>query len=100
MPHQPVQRSLSQDGAAAPISLKGSEKMTVLLHCTARIAGAVAGAALLASAFGSSVMAQGSLRIGMTANDVPLTWGQPDNGFEGYRFMGLLVYDALINGDV
>jgi len=44
--------------------------------------------------------AQGSLRVGMTANDVPLTWGQPDNGFEGYRFMGLLLYDALINWDL
>ena len=49
---------------------------------------------------GPSAQAQGNLRIGMTANDVPLTWGQPDNGFEGYRFMGLLVYDALINWDL
>ena len=47
-----------------------------------------------------SAHAQGNLRIGMTANDVPLTWGQPDNGFEGYRFMGLLVYDSLINWDL
>ena len=44
--------------------------------------------------------AQGHLRIGMTANDVPLTWGQPDNGLEGYRFSGLLLYDALINWDL
>ena len=49
---------------------------------------------------GAPAQAQGNLRIGMTANDVPLTWGQPDNGFEGYRFMGLLVYDALINWDL
>jgi peptide/nickel transport system substrate-binding protein len=49
---------------------------------------------------GTAAQAQGNLRIGMTANDVPLTWGQPDNGFEGYRFMGLLVYDALINWDL
>ena len=44
--------------------------------------------------------AQGNLRIGMTANDVPLTWGQPDNGFEGYRTPGLMLYDALINFDL
>jgi peptide/nickel transport system substrate-binding protein len=44
--------------------------------------------------------AQGHLRIGMTVNDVPLTWGQPDNGLEGYRFMGLLLYDALVNWDL
>jgi peptide/nickel transport system substrate-binding protein len=49
---------------------------------------------------GTAAQAQGNLRIGMTANDVPLTWGQPDNGFEGYRYMGLLVYDALINWDL
>ncbi len=36
----------------------------------------------------------------MTANDVPLTWGQPDNGFEGYRTPGLMIYDALINFDL
>lgn len=44
--------------------------------------------------------AQGHLRIGMTATDVPLTWGQPDNGLEGYRFVGLLLYDSLINWDL
>ena len=44
--------------------------------------------------------AQGHLRIGMTVTDVPLTWGQPDNGLEGYRFVGLLLYDALVNWDL
>ena len=57
-------------------------------------------AGIVFSLGGTSVQAQGNLRIGMTANDIPLTWGQPDNGFEGYRFMGLLVYDALINWDL
>lgn len=37
------------------------------------------------------------LRIGMTAADVPLTSGQPDQGFEGYRFAGYTIYDALVN---
>jgi len=36
----------------------------------------------------------------MTANDIPLAWGQPDNGFEGFRFVGLQIYDALINFDL
>ena len=44
--------------------------------------------------------AQGTLRVGMTANDIPLAWGQPDNGFEGFRFVGLQLYDALINFDL
>jgi peptide/nickel transport system substrate-binding protein len=57
-------------------------------------------AGIVFSLGGTSALAQGNLRIGMTANDIPLTWGQPDNGFEGYRFMGLLVYDALINWDL
>ena len=65
-----------------------------------RLAAIAASALLASSAFVGPASAQGNLRIGMTANDVPLTWGQPDNGFEGYRFMGLLVYDALINFDL
>ena len=44
--------------------------------------------------------AQGTLRIGMTASDIPLTTGQADNGGEGMRFMGYTVYDALINWDL
>ncbi|MFM9941482.1 MAG: ABC transporter substrate-binding protein [Hyphomicrobiaceae bacterium] len=66
----------------------------------AALTGAAAAALLAFASPGSPASAQGNLRIGMTANDVPLTWGQPDNGFEGYRFMGLLLYDALINFDL
>ena len=47
-----------------------------------------------------SVFAQGTLRIGMTAADIPLTSGQPDNGGEGQRFIGYTVYDALILWDL
>jgi peptide/nickel transport system substrate-binding protein len=49
---------------------------------------------------GSAASAQGTLRIGMTASDIPLTTGQTDNGGEGMRFMGYTVYDALINWDL
>ncbi len=58
------------------------------------------GAVVSAGLFAQDAQAQGNLRIGMTANDVPLTWGQPDNGFEGYRTPGLMLYDALINFDL
>ena len=47
--------------------------------------------------------AQGSggvLRIGMTAADIPFTGGQPDQGFEGYRFIGFQLYDALVRWDL
>ncbi|SEG74234.1 ABC transporter substrate-binding protein [Bosea lathyri] len=51
-------------------------------------------------AFHHAAAAQGTLRIGMTASDIPLTTGQTDNGGEGQRFMGYTVYDALINWDL
>jgi peptide/nickel transport system substrate-binding protein len=60
-------------------------------------------AAIFAAVFiagGSAASAQGTLRIGMTASDIPLTTGQTDNGGEGMRFMGYTVYDALINWDL
>src|ERR1700755_720505 len=40
------------------------------------------------------------LRIGMTAADIPRTLGQPDQGFEGNRFSGLTMYDALTMWDL
>lgn len=73
--------------------------MSVRSRFRSHLMGAAASGLLAFSAL-SPALAQGHLRIGMTANDIPLTWGQPDNGFEGFRFMGLLVYDALINFDL
>src|SRR6187402_2964678 len=52
------------------------------------------------SLFAASAYASGTLRIGMTASDIPLTTGQTDQGGEGMRFMGYTVYDALINWDL
>lgn len=40
------------------------------------------------------------LRIAMTAGDIPRTSGQPDQGFEGNRFTGIPLYDALTNWDL
>ncbi|MBS0241062.1 MAG: ABC transporter substrate-binding protein [Proteobacteria bacterium] len=59
-----------------------------------------ASAMFVAGPFVQHAAAQGNLRLGMTANDVPLTWSQPDNGFEGYRTPGLMIYDSLINFDL
>ena len=36
----------------------------------------------------------------MTAADIPRTLGQPDQGFEGNRFTGLTMYDALTMWDL
>jgi ABC-type transport system substrate-binding protein len=40
------------------------------------------------------------LRIAMTAGDIPDWTGQPDQGFEGYRFVGFDLYDGLLNWDM
>jgi ABC-type transport system substrate-binding protein len=42
----------------------------------------------------------GTIRIGMTAADIPLTHGQPDQGFEGNRFTGIPLYDSLTMWDL
>src|SRR5688572_30152373 len=42
----------------------------------------------------------GVLRIGMTAADIAYTAGQPDQGFEGFRFVGYPLYDALVRWDL
>ena len=58
----------------------------------------IAGIAI--SALAGNALAQGTLRIAMTAADIPLTTGQTDNGGEGMRFMGYTVYDGLVNWDL
>ena len=40
------------------------------------------------------------LRIAMTAADIPKTNGQPDQGFEGNRFTGIPLFDALTHWDL
>jgi ABC-type transport system substrate-binding protein len=63
-------------------------------------------AALLGAVFatGLSVLPAAAqekiLRIGMTAADIPRTHGQPDQGFEGNRFTGIPMYDALTHWDL
>lgn len=55
----------------------------------------------LAGGATSTVMAQEKvLRIAMTAGDIPRTSGQPDQGFEGNRFTGIPLYDALTHWDL
>jgi peptide/nickel transport system substrate-binding protein len=39
------------------------------------------------------------LRIGMTSADLPTTHGIPNNGGEGFRFLGYPAYDAVVNWD-
>jgi peptide/nickel transport system substrate-binding protein len=39
------------------------------------------------------------LRVGMTAADLPTTHGIPNNGGEGFRFLGYPAYDSVVNWD-
>lgn len=57
-------------------------------------------AVLLAAGSPQLASAETVLRIGMTAADIPRTLGQPDQGFEGNRFTGLTMYDALTGWDL
>lgn len=61
----------------------------------------VVAAGLLAAVAAPRVHAQEKvLRIAMTAADIPRTLGQPDQGFEGNRFTGIPMYDALTHWDL
>ena len=66
-----------------------------------RVVLAVAALAMAAATgLARSAGAETVLRIGMTAADIPRTSGQPDQGFEGNRFTGLTMYDALTMWDL
>src|SRR4029450_7319368 len=85
-------------------SRKDKKGFTAMRIETTARSRATAAAAMLAIA---SVMglpriagAETMLRIGMTAADIPRTLGQPDQGFEGNRFTGLTMYDALTMWDL
>jgi peptide/nickel transport system substrate-binding protein len=69
---------------------------------TKRIRWAIAAisVAVMALLAGGEAEAGGTLTIGMTAGDLPATTGNPDQGFEGYRFVGYNLYDSLVLWDL
>jgi peptide/nickel transport system substrate-binding protein len=56
------------------------------------------GASIVAGS--TPVQAGGTLIVGMTAGDLPVTTGNPDQGFEGYRFVGYNLYNSLVLWDL
>jgi ABC-type transport system substrate-binding protein len=56
--------------------------------------------ALIVLLLARPAVAEQVLRIGMTAGNVPTTSGMPDNGFEGMRFLGYPVFEALALWDL
>jgi peptide/nickel transport system substrate-binding protein len=67
----------------------GYVKSLNLLARTAALA-----AALALGLLANGAQAQTTLRVAMTASDIPDVTGQPDQGFEGYRFVGYSLYDS------
>ncbi len=65
-----------------------------------KITAAVTAAGAVLAIQAGAAQAQGTLRIGMTAADIPKTHGQPDQGFEGNRFTGIPMYDGLTQWDL
>src|SRR5204862_252892 len=57
-------------------------------------------AALALGLAAGSALAGGTLRVAMTASDVPTTTGAPDNGYEGLRFLGYPVFEGLVVWDL
>lgn len=61
---------------------------------------AAATVALMAGAAGAAFAQETVLRVAMTAADIPDWTGAPDQGYEGYRFAGYTMYDALALWDL
>lgn len=57
-------------------------------------------AAGLSFAAMSSVSAESVVTVAMTAADIPDWAGQPDQGFEGTRFVGYSLYEGLVSWDL
>ena len=55
---------------------------------------------LVAASAPLGAIAQGTLRIAMTAADVPTTAGAPNQGLEGYRFAGYPAFEPLVQWDL
>jgi peptide/nickel transport system substrate-binding protein len=55
---------------------------------------------LAATLLAGGAEAGGTLIVGMTAGDVPVTTGNPDQGAEGLRFVGFNLYDSLVLWDL
>ena len=57
-------------------------------------------APVLASVAAPPARAAGVLTVAMTAGDLPVDTGTPDQGFEGLRFVGYNLYDSLVLWDL
>jgi peptide/nickel transport system substrate-binding protein len=65
-----------------------------------RLTFAVAALVSVLAAHAQSAKAESTLRIAMTAADIPTTTGLPNNGFEGMRFLGYPIFEGLVLWDL
>ena len=64
------------------------------------LATAVVSVGLVLGLSNGGAQAGGTLRIAMTAADVPTTTGMPNNGYEGMRFLGYPIFEGLVVWDL
>ena len=74
--------------------------MLRFLRSRALLATCAAAALAAPTLVAAPAQAETVLRIAMTAGDIPDWRGQPDQGFEGYRFVGYSLYDPLVAWDL
>jgi peptide/nickel transport system substrate-binding protein len=79
----------------APFMIRREAGMTAefINHSVRRALGIILAGLLLAVP--RAGRAESVLTVGMTAGDIPVTTGNPDQGFEGFRFVGFNLYDSL-----
>ena len=81
-----------------PLGIPG--RKTASRVSTGLVKSGLVAAMLAIGAAGSALAQEKVLRIAMTAADIPRTLGQPYQGFEGNRFTGIPMYDALTHWDL
>ena len=74
--------------------------MKLVYHLYRRAVVAAATGVLVIALAASGTQAGGTLRIAMTAGDVPTTTGMPNNGYEGMRFLGYPIFEGLVLWDL
>ena len=70
------------------------------LHRRSLLGGFTAAAAASATAPYPRAAPAQVLRIAMTASDLPTVTGIPNNGGEGFRFLGYPAYDGVSTGTI
>ncbi len=90
-----VTNSVANSTTASTLALRAATRQRQLRIAAATV---LAAAALFAASNGHAQ--EKTLRIAMTAADIPRTLGQPDQGFEGNRFTGIPMYDGLTGWDL